>query len=133
MIQWVHHACLEWGRAKRRIMDGTEGWPTRSMLGRLIEEGACGASQPGMIRNRYPEVMLGNALQVSIALTRMAASHRMEIQCLVVSAHYVAPGCAPVKAQLIDIAIKDYWKKLHEGHIFIAAHFVEAPDELRAG
>lgn len=127
MIDWVHDYCCEWGRAKRRLLSSEDGWPSRSMLGRLIEEGAVGAAQSGTVRNHYPEVLEGRALEVNTALRRMMETHQMELQCWVVFAHYVVKGHAKGKAVALDIKVDDYWKHLHAGHCFIAAHFPTAP------
>jgi hypothetical protein len=46
VIDWVHELLLDWGKYQRRQ---PTGWPTRSVVGRIIEEGPTGASdsRPG--------------------------------------------------------------------------------------
>src|SRR5258708_28057565 len=100
------------------------------MLGRLIEEGATGASQPGALTSHYPEVLEGRALEVNVAVKRMIETHKMAMECLIVWVHYVIEGHAKAKARHLEISIDEYWKGLHTSHAFIAAHFPTPPAEL---
>lgn len=45
MINWVHDACNEWGR-QMRARSRDQGYPPRSLLGKLVEEGP-GAGSSG--------------------------------------------------------------------------------------
>ena len=128
MIGWVHEYCKEWGRAKRYVLSDAGAWPTRTMLGKLMDEGVCGAGQSGPDRNHFPEVMEGRALEVNTALKRMANTHRMYSECMVIWAHYVLDGLAKSKAKRLEMSRDDYWRFLNAGHSFIAAHFPEAPE-----
>ena len=130
MIDWIHRYCIEWGRAKRKIMSQADVWPTRTLLGKMMDEGVCGAGQAGPDKNHFPEVMEGHALEVNIAVKRMANTHRMEAECMVIWAHYVLSGHAKAKAKHLEISRDDYWRYLNAGHSFIAAHFPEAPRVL---
>lgn len=118
MIDWVHMACNEWGRQMRRRA-GDTGFPPRSLLGKLVEEG------PGAGSNRFyqhiPEMLEGEGLEVSIAVRKMCETMAMERPCKVVIAHYLFAGKAAGKARALNIDTQDYWKCLHSGHSFIAA------------
>jgi len=130
MIQWVHQHCLEWARFKRRALYGDEGWPPRSSLGRVIDEGP-GASH-STLRDNFPEVMTGVALQVSRALAKMAATHEMEKQWLVVHLHYLYPDKARAKADAMRISAPTYWQHVNCAHSYLAGQ-IEDVEPQRAG
>lgn len=130
MIAWVHEYCKEWGRAKYRLLSDAGAWPTRTLLGKMMDEGVCGAGQSGPDSNHFPEVLEGHALEVNVALKRMAETHRMYAECIVIWTHYVLPGLAKSKARKLEISLDHYWRNLNMGHSFIAAHFPEAPAAL---
>lgn len=120
MIDAIDTACRTWASQKRRMMLGNDGWPPRSMLGKLIEEGP-GAHQAGPGFTHYPEGFSGEGLEVSRALRRMAETQQMEKPWVVVHAHYLYPGRAKSKAPLIGVSVPTYWSQLHAAHAFIAA------------
>jgi len=130
MIQWVHAHCLEWGRLKRKALFGSEGWPARSTLGRLIDEGH-GASHASVWRNHFPEVMTGVALQVSRALAKMAATQEMEKQWLVVHLHYLYPDKARAKADALKISVPVYWNTLGCAHSYLAGQIEDVEEPTR--
>jgi hypothetical protein len=125
----VHQHCLEWARFKRKALFGNEGWPSRSTLGRIIEEGH-GASHT-QFRNNFPEVMTGIALQVSRALAKMAATHEMERPWLVIHAHYLYPGKARAKADAMRISTPTYWQQVSCAHSYLAGQIEDVEEPTR--
>lgn len=120
MIDWVDQKCRDWGAHKRWLIHGKEGWPERSILGRLIEEGpgagheTFGSQCP--IKDPPEEYTL-----VSVALQRMALAQGMEKPIQVMHVHYVAYGKAKEKAPKVGVSVKQYWNLLHAAHAFISA------------
>lgn len=131
MIDWVDTACREWSGPARALFYGKAlGWPSRSLLGRLVDEGPTGASTVGFYQP-MPESFTGTALDVSRALRRMAETQKFERPWIVVHAHYIFAGRAPAKAQAIKITVPQYWRELHTAHAFIAARLEEVPRETK--
>lgn len=131
MIDWVDAACREWSGPARALFFGKAlGWPSRSLLGRLVDEGPTGASTVGFYQP-MPESFTGTALDVSRALRRMAETQKFERPWIVVHAHYIFAGRAPAKAQAIKITVPQYWRELHTAHAFIAARLEEVPRETK--
>lgn len=127
MIDWVDTACREWSGPARALFYGKAlGWPARSLLGRLVDEGPTGASTVGFYQP-MPEGFTGTALQVSIALRKMAETQRFEKPWIVVHAHYIFAGRASAKAAQIGISVPHYWRELHTAHAFIAAKLDDVP------
>jgi len=118
MIDWVHASCNEWGRQMRKRAYDT-GYPPRSLLGKLVEEG------PGAGSNRFyqhiPQMLEGEARDVSIAVQNMFGTMSMEDPCVVVVAHYLFPGKAAGKARALHMDMQKYWRHLHAAHSYIAA------------
>jgi len=131
MIDWVDAACREWAGPARALFFGKAfGWPPRTLLGRLVDEGPTGAGQVGFYQP-MPESFQGTALDVSRALRRMAETHRFEKPWIVAHAHYLFEGRARSKAQQIHITVPQYWRDLHTAHAFIAARLEEVPRETK--
>lgn len=130
MIAWVDEVCRTWGAHKKWIMYGVDGWPEKSILGRLIEEGP-GAGHEDM-RSRVPikDPPDGYVL-VSVALQRMAATHELGKAIEVINAHYTKNGKAITKAPELGVSVKQYWNLLHTGHAFIAGMTL-APENDKA-
>ncbi len=118
MIDWVHTSCQEWGRQMRRRA-GDFGFPPRSLLGKLVEEGHGAGSR--RFYQHIPDMLEGEALEVSKAVRKMCDTMAMERQCTVVIAHYLFAGKAAGKAKVLAIDMPTYWRHLHSGHSFIAA------------
>jgi hypothetical protein len=130
MIPWVDEICRTWGAHKKWILYGEDGWPERSILGKLMEEGY-GAGHEDM-RSRVPikDPPEGYVL-VSVALQRMADTHVLGKSVEVIKAHYSQNGKAITKAPELGVSLKQYWNLLHTGHAFIAG-MVFAPSEDKA-
>jgi hypothetical protein len=119
MIAWVDEACRSWGSHYRWILKGEDGWPERSILGRLIDEGP-GAGHVAL-GSRVPIKDPPEAYAlVSVALQRMAATHELGKPIEVIHAHYLKPGYAKQKAPSLGVSVKQYWNLLHTAHAFIA-------------
>jgi hypothetical protein len=130
MIAWVDEVCRTWGAHKKWIMHGKDGWPERSILGRLIEEGPGAGHESFSSTVPIKDAPEGYVL-VSVALQRMAATHELGKAIEVINAHYVKNGKAVTKAPDIGVSVKQYWNLLHTGHAFIAG-MVFSPSEDKA-
>lgn len=119
MIAWVDEVCRDWGAHKRWIMHGTGGWPEKSILGRLIEEGPGAGHETFGSRVPIKDPPEAYVL-VSVALQRMAATHELGKPIEVIHAHYTKNGKASSKAPELGVSVKQYWNLLHTAHAFIA-------------
>lgn len=129
MIAWVDDQCRTWGHHRRWILltkDG--GWPERSVLGRLIEEGPGAGHEDFRSRMPYREPPEAYTL-VSVALQRMAATHELGKPLEVINAHYLLDGKAKQKAPWLGLSTAQYWSLLHTAHAFIAGF--EVPRETK--
>ena len=72
VIDWVHEKCKSWGRTKAAILWAEERGP-QSIMGRIVREGFSGACIRGKLP-APPEVMVGDALEVSVAITLAMSS-----------------------------------------------------------
>jgi hypothetical protein len=75
MIDWIHARCREWGYQMRYLYIGQDGWPSRTTLARMIEEGALGASV-GRFVQHHPECLGEEALQLNNAIKRLGERDR---------------------------------------------------------
>lgn len=131
IIDWVDEAMYAWGIQRRRIdlgghpvgKDGPwhfDGWPTRSIAGKARDEGM-GASHVGAAQV-YPEVLTGDAINVSRALLSAAEDMRR-----VAWAHYVVPKkLVPTKEKIRHLGYKHrtaYYDDLHRVHVWVAARW----------
>ena len=114
MIDWVHDSLRDWGRAQYWLLFGKQGYPTRTMLGKLIEEGVVGASC-NQFTIEYPEVLMGRNLQVANAVKTLA-----EMPRTVVSAHYVFRMPAKQKYTKLGMSHTKYYNTLSQAHLSIA-------------
>jgi hypothetical protein len=129
MINWVDEQCRDWGSHWRWLKFGSHGWPPRSVLGKLIDEGA-GAGQ-GTFRPVPPIKDSPPAYTaVNHALLKMAATHEMGAEVTVIHIHYLFGGKARGKAADLGISVEKYWQLVQSGHAFIAACM---PDEQARG
>lgn len=121
MIDSVDHQCQVWGRHKRWLVYGTHnGWPSLSLLGRLITEGPGAGERTFRTRVPITDDPLEYTL-VSVALAKMAETHAMAEPYAVIWAHYFFGGRAKRKAHDMDMALRTYWQHLHAAHAFIIA------------
>lgn len=119
MIQWVDEECKAWGAHKRWLKHAVMGYPARSVLGRLIEEGP-GAGHEAFHSSVPVKDPPPQYLSVNLALTRMALTHELEGSIIIIHAHYVEYGRVKQKAPALGISLKQYWSMLHTAHAFIA-------------
>lgn len=124
MINWVDAACKEWGRAQYWLLFGKGGFPTRTMLGKLIEEGVVGASC-NQFTMTYPEVLTGENLVTANAIKTLS-----EVPRNVTTVHYVIRMPAKQKYPKLGMTRWAYYDALSEAHIRIA-NFIEAYDIAR--
>lgn len=123
MIDWVHTSCMEWAHQYRARRYDT-GFPPRSMLGKLVEEGAGAGSSK--FYQYFPEPYRGEAMDVSVAVQKMMSTMRLEWPCTVLLAHYLFAGKAKGKAKDLHIDMPTYWRHLHSAHCYIAG-VIEQP------
>lgn len=122
MIPWVDDQCRAWGAHKRWLLTGDDdGWPERSPLGKLIEEGPGAGHGSTIARMPIKDPPVAYRF-VTIALTRMAATHELERPIEVVGMHYLLRGKARGKAEELGISTKQYWTLLHTAHAFMAGY-----------
>lgn len=106
MIDWIHAKCKVWGAQVRWVNSGKDGWPSRTTIGRMIEEGALGAST-GRFSQFLPEVLNPEALEINNAIKKLAETHR-EILFI----HYVVLGKGKVKAGHLGIEKSVYYDRI---------------------
>lgn len=126
MIPWVDEQCRAWGAHRRWMLVAQDGWPEKSILGRLIEEGPGAGHESHGSRMPYREPPEAYTL-VSVALQRMAATHELGKSVDVLKAHYLLDGKAKQKAPWLGLSTAQYWAMLHSGHAAIA---VLMPDNV---
>jgi hypothetical protein len=110
MIDHIHHRCITWGRRIRQIYLGKDGWPSRSILGKLSEEGVLGASATRLVQS-YSEVLTGEALETACAIKVLDEESRE-----VLFVHYVVIGKGKTKAYRLGISRDTYYERLHRAH-----------------
>lgn len=75
MIDWIHQRCRSWGSQVRWLYIGKDGWPSRTTLARMIEEGALGAAT-GRFVQHHPECLAPEELQLNNAIKRLGERDR---------------------------------------------------------
>jgi hypothetical protein len=128
MIPWVDEQCTAWGNHRRWMLHGVDGWPERSILGRLMEEGP-GAGHESVLSHCPIKDPPESYTLVSVALQKMAETHELEKPIQVLQAHYVLNGRAKEKAPWVGVSLKQYWNLLHTAHAFIAGAGCWVPRE----
>ena len=102
-------ACARvWGRQVWRIWLGMDGWPAKTLLGRIMEEGLTGAGHT-RARAWYPEGLTEEGLLVSRALHRLEEPDRRALMI-----HYAVPLPADRKARVVGIAERTYYRSVGE-------------------
>jgi hypothetical protein len=114
MIGWVNEACKAWGRAQYWVLYGYNGWPSRTLLGKMIDEGIVGAAVGQWVRE-FPEVLTGQNLLTANAVKRLGEESRT-----LVTVHYVIKGHARHKCRVIHMAPRTYYAKLDAVHYQLA-------------
>lgn len=124
MIDWIHARCNTWGRQIRWLYQGKDGWPSRSTLGKMIEEGLVGASADKFTQH-WPEVLNADALEINNAVKRLAEPDR---EMLFV--HYVVIGKGKVKAARIGISRSTYYDRLDLAQQHLWRALAAGPDKI---
>jgi hypothetical protein len=75
MIEWVHDRCRRWGDQYRYVYLGQSGWPPRTVMAKMIEEGILGASSSRFVQH-FPECLTGEELQLNCAIKYLGESDR---------------------------------------------------------
>jgi hypothetical protein len=132
MITWVDAACRQWGSHKRWMITGEQGWPERSILGRLIDEGPGAGHESAGTHCPIKDPPEAYTL-VSVALQRMAATQELDKPLQVVRAHYVLRGNAKQKAPWLGMSVRQYWNYLNNAQSFIAAFAPTSGDIVPRG
>jgi hypothetical protein len=138
LIDWIDAKCRTWGYAKRRINGVPDQIPAakrhsgelrterqdkttpagkvNSIMGRIKEEGAVGASiytgpaQP-------IEVLLGDALTVAVSINfAIQAGDLTDKEYEIGYIHYVLRGPAQRKWQRLNMKRADYYEFIHDFH-----------------
>jgi hypothetical protein len=121
VISWVDCVLKNWGRAQYWLMFKGNGYPSRTILGKLLEEGAVGAACNQYTRE-FPEVLMGENLIVANAVKTLAEKPRA-----IISVHYVLRLPARVKYTRIGIPREHYYETISAAHISLA-NAIDAQD-----
>lgn len=111
MIDYIHERYLTWGTEKRRLIrGGDDGWPSRTMLYRLMREGVVGASSSRLVQH-MPDCLSAEANEINAAVK--AQSEPLQEVALV---HYIVPGRAKAKAARLKIDRSVYYDRIDTLH-----------------
>lgn len=105
-IDYIRARGKEWGYQIRKIYLGADGWPSRTILGRLREEGLLGAASTRLVDN-YRECLVGETLETGNAIKRLDEEDRE-----ILFVHFVVIGKGKVKAARLGISRTTYYAKL---------------------
>ncbi len=110
MIDWVAARAKDWGRQVRWLYCGKDGWPPRTALARLIEEGNHGA---GVARYQqyFPECLSPEALITNNIIRRLELRHQEMFWI-----HDVIRSRVKRKIEVIGIEHRVYYNWLHAAH-----------------
>jgi hypothetical protein len=123
MIDWLHEECITWGRQIRWLYLGRDGWPSRSVIGKLREEGMLGASFSRFTQH-WPEVLNPVALKVNNGYKQLAEPDR-EILFI----HYVVIGKGKVKAHRLGLPKSTYYDRVDAAQRRLCAAMT-GPDKI---
>jgi hypothetical protein len=113
-------ACREWARERRRILGLDDFTTAREMIGALRStlgqrrDLHAGATSTGRVEQHFPEVYVGEALEVHRAYRAM----RPELKD-VLDVHYVARAPADLKAEALAMSPKAYWTRVSVAKSYI--------------
>jgi hypothetical protein len=110
MIDWVHAEAERWGRQMRWKWLGKDGWPSRTMLGKLIDEGVVGASSAKFMQF-FPEHLTSDALAVNRVVQALAEGDRAMF-----FVHYIVIGKGKTKAHRMGVPVRTYYDHLDRAH-----------------
>lgn len=119
LMDAVEHACREWGHQMRALYDDRpQGWPEMAAHNRA-REGMLDISAISSFRQKFPEVLRGDALDVSRAIHTFP--HMPEELHVVLFLRWVPKGPVKRKAATIGIGSREFYDRLGRAHAFIAA------------
>lgn len=124
MIDYIHVRCLNWGRGIRAIYLGTDGWPSRSVIGKLRDEGVLGASCDKLTQH-YREVLTGEQLVTGNAIKTLGEHDRA-----ILFVHYVVIGKGKVKAARLGMARSTYYTYVERAQGHLAVVLASRPDKM---
>lgn len=113
--EWLEPMLYVWKDQVLASWQGHDGWPARTVLARIIEEGA-GASH-GRGNQRVFEVFSNDGLKIRLAMEGMPIGPRQ-----VLAVHYLADGNAKSKAKELEISKSRYWAMLDSAYHYLAGH-----------
>ena len=113
--EWLEPMIDTWAGQTRYLLHGVDGWPLRTVLARVIEEGA-GASHSAPNQRTF-EVYRRDGLAIRRAMEGMPLLQRQ-----VFVAHYLADGHAAEKAKILGLSKARYWAILDTAYYYIAGH-----------
>lgn len=117
MIDWIHEGCKHWGWQMRVLYMGKDGWPPRTVLAKMIEEGSLGASANRFMQF-FPECLDSEALRFNNAIKSLHALHRESLFI-----DYVVIGKSKVKACRMGISRSTYFDRRDRAHTHLASAF----------
>ena len=109
---WVDGRLLEWVKWTR-TNGNTLGWPPRTLLARIIEEGWHGASQPGQ---RPTDEIPADVMEVDQIVARMMPRLRR-----VLKAYYLSGLPVSVKARALRLSEKTFRVRLEAARFYVLA------------
>ena len=98
----------------RILYGGKDGWPSRTVLARMIEEGALGASSSRFMQF-FPECLDSDALKYNTAIKQLSERDRE-----ILFVDYVVIGKSKVKASRMGIARQTYFQRRDSAHTRLA-------------
>lgn len=120
MIDYIHQFCREWGDTRYYIDNGKSG--PSSIWGR-INDGWSIVAADSHRRPDPPEVMLGNALLISIAIKQaIQAKQLTERQFRVLYLHYAERANTKRKIAAAKVSRQRYYDILHRCHRVLRCH-----------
>lgn len=126
MIDWLNEECMTWGRQIRWLYIGKDGWPSRSVIGRLRDEGMLGAASSRFTQH-WPEVLNETALKVNNGYKRLSETDR-EILFI----HYVVVGKGKVKAARLNLPRSTYYDRVDAAQKRLLTAMLAPPDKIAA-
>lgn len=127
MTAWVHAALEEWGRAQRWVACGIDGWPPKSTIGRLMEEGVTGAGIRRFVQH-FPEVLTGYPLIVANAIKTLPEELRDAVfgRYVIQSKKHGRP--AKVVAACLGIAERTYYDRVSTAKDLLSGRIPQRPE-----
>lgn len=120
MIDWIHLRAKEWGRWQAKEVNG---WPARSLLARIRDEGSVGAA----IKQHYQPVPIKSMPRGVLAFHRawmaLDEQHRQ-----VVAVFYGATGVdGEEKARMLGLSRSQMYASLDAAHVRINSRIDDEP------